>query len=249
MNLFSVKDKVVVITGGSGLIGKCLLKTFVDSGSIVINIDLDEFCYRDSHYFNVNACIEKDINECVDTIISNYSKIDVWINCFYPKKSEWNKPANELPSILFEESVVAHLNGNFLCSKIAGNTMANTKTQGTIINFSSIYGNLVPNINIYEGTNKIVPISYGVSKASIINISKYFAVFYAKNGIRVNTISPTAVLNNQHDKIIDYYKRATPLGRILLTDEIPGVAIFLASNASSFITGQNIVIDGGYGLI
>lgn len=248
MNLFDVENKVVVITGGSGLIGKQIVNAFINLESKVVNIDIQEYI-NNCDYYNTDITIESNVKNVIDKIVRKHNKIDVWINCFYPKNPIWNQTANKLSSEFFEASVMAHLNGVFLCTKLVGNMMKKMKTKGVIINFSSIYGSVIPNLDMYKGTGKVIPISYGIAKSSIINMTKHFAVLYGKYGIRVNSISPTAVFNNQHNKISTYYNKSTPLKRMLSAEEIPGTVVFLSSEASSYITGQNIIIDGGYTLI
>jgi NAD(P)-dependent dehydrogenase (short-subunit alcohol dehydrogenase family) len=118
--------------------------------------------------------------------------------------------------------------------------------QGVILNFSSIYGVVGPNFNIYEGTEMTMPAAYSAIKGGIVNFTRYLAAYYGKYNIRVNCISPGGVSDNQNENFIKEYNKLTPLGRMAMPDEIAKAALFLISDESSFITGHNLIVDGGW---
>ena len=141
-----------------------------------------------------------------------------------------------------------NVDGVYLCCKIIGSKMAKLK-RGSIINVSSIYGIISPDPKIYENKNKkkkfIKPIPYSVSKSAIINLTKYLAVYWAKKNVRVNCISPAGVYKDHEPSFVKKLSEQIPLGRMALPNEFKGAIVFLASDASSFVTGHNLVIDGG----
>ena len=117
---------------------------------------------------------------------------------------------------------------------------------GSIINFASIYGVVAPDFSIYEGTDMTMPVAYSAIKGGIITLSKYFATYYGGDNIRVNAISPGGIFSGQAESFVDRYAQKTPMKRMGTPEEIAGAVVFLSSNASSYVTGQNLLVDGGW---
>jgi NAD(P)-dependent dehydrogenase (short-subunit alcohol dehydrogenase family) len=140
-----------------------------------------------------------------------------------------------------------NLKGTFLCCRIIGGHMA-ANAGGSIINISSIYGILSPDQRIYEYKERpfFKPLTYSASKSAILNMTRYLATYWAKKNVRVNTLTLAGVLNNQDKVFLENYTSKVPLGRMANEDEYNGAVLFLASDASSYMTGSNLVIDGGY---
>jgi NAD(P)-dependent dehydrogenase (short-subunit alcohol dehydrogenase family) len=138
-----------------------------------------------------------------------------------------------------------HLGGYFLCSKFTAELMKK-KSGGSILNFASIYGVVAPDFGIYKGTKMTMPAAYSAIKGGIVAFTRYLSTYYAKYNIRANVISPGGVYNHQNASFVAKYKERTPLNRMANPEDIVGAVVFLSSDASSYITGQNIIIDGGW---
>jgi NAD(P)-dependent dehydrogenase (short-subunit alcohol dehydrogenase family) len=249
--LFSCKNKVVLITGGAGLIGREIAQGFYDFDATVYISDKSQDTAKqlmdrtDIRFINLDITEEKSINAAVDKIIQAEGLIDVLVNCAYPRTSDWGVKFEQIPAQSWTENLNAHLGGYFLACRIVAEHMKK-KGGGNIINFASIYGSVGPDFSIYEGTYMTMPAAYSAIKGGIIAFSKYLATYYAGNNIRVNSLSPGGIYDNQPVPFVEKYSRKTPLGRMAQPSEIVGGAIYLASDASSYVTGHNLIIDGGW---
>lgn len=253
---FLLKNKIAVVVGGAGLIGKSLVFGLAQAGAKVYSCDINKQenlkLEIKSKKIGLNVkSIQIDINNvesidsCIKTILKDDKKIDIWINCAYPKTDDWNKKFEKIKYQSWKKNVDMHLNGYFLCCyKIA--LQMKKQRDGCIINFGSIYGINAPDFSIYKGTNMTMPAAYSAIKGGIINFSRYLASYLAKYCIRVNIICPGGIFNNQHKSFVNNYEKKTPMGRMGKPEEIAGPVIFLASEAASYITGQVLIVDGGW---
>lgn len=252
-----LKGKTIVITGGAGLIGKELVKGFADVGSNIIIADIDqiqgktlETRYRRTPHANVifkklNITSIKSINGLIKAATSKFGRVDVWINCAYPRTSDWGTEFDDISHDSLAKNIDMHMNGYFLCCQTIAKHMRKNKS-GSIINFSSIYGLVAPKLHIYKKTRVKYAAPYSLIKGGIIQLTKYLAVLLAPDGIRVNSICPGGVFNGQDPKFVKKYSENTPMGRMANVKEIVGPTIFLASDAASYITGHILVVDGGW---
>ena len=143
----------------------------------------------------------------------------------------------------WNKSLEVNLTGAFLCSQVFINKMINDKIQGVVINVASDLGIIAPDQRIYDGDVK--PVDYSVTKHGLIGLTKYLSTYYANNKIRINTISPSGVYTNQDEEFVKRLSNLIPLGRMAKIDEYRGAIIFLCSEASSYMTGGNLILDGG----
>lgn len=263
-NLFDLTDKVAVVTGGGGILGQHFCAGLADFGAKVAVVDLDEEKAKQvateiSNEFNVNclgvSCDVSDpmsIKAMVQHVESNLGSIDILHNNAASKSSDLQKffaPAEEFSLETWREVMSVNLDGLFLVAQAVGRRMAE-KGKGSIIQTASIYGELGPDQRIYEGSEYMggainTPPVYSASKAGVIGLTKYFATYWAEKGVRVNTLTPGGVESGQNKTFSDLYSNRIPLGRMANADEMVNTLVFLASDASSYITGQNIMIDGG----
>ncbi len=255
-NKFSLQNKVAVITGGAGLIGEQLCIACGQAGASVIiaenNIELGKKLEKKLKEQNINTeCVHMDItseasvDSSIEQILSKYEKIDIWINNAYPRTSDWGNKFEDIKLDSWTKNVDMHLNGYFICiQKIVG--VMKKQMSGSIINFASIYGVVGPTFSIYEGTNMTMPAAYSAIKGGIINLTRYVAAYAGKYNIRVNAICPGGIFDGQDEKFVQKYNDHTPLNRMGLPEEIAGPVVFLASDASSFITGHVLMVDGGW---
>ena len=181
-------------------------------------------------------------------ILKKYSKIDVLINNAHivPRSdSRKDSPFESYPLDLWEVMVSTNLRGLFLCSREIGRIMKKQQ-NGNIINISTIYGLVGPDQRIYGKSGQNSAVYYAATKSAILNLTRYLASYWNRTGIRVNTLSPGGVENNQGSLFIKNYSYKTMLGRMAQKNEYVGAMIFLASDASSYMTGSNLVVDGGF---
>jgi NAD(P)-dependent dehydrogenase (short-subunit alcohol dehydrogenase family) len=159
-------------------------------------------------------------------------------------------PFETYPEASFDAVMDVNVKGTFLCCQAIGGAMAR-EGRGSIVNVSSIYGLLSPMQDLYEfrrdaGETFVKPVAYSVSKSAILNLTRYLATYWAKDGVRVNTLTLAGVWNDQPAEFLEAYSARVPLGRMLEAPEALGAVVFLASDASSYVTGSNVVVDGGW---
>ena len=245
--MFDFSEKIVVVCGASGLIGKEISSCLLAQNATVVSLDL--FLEEDSDSKNPSfACdinSSDQVQQTLQKIIEKYGRIDSWINCAYPRTKDWGKSLEDSDKAWFDANITLHLGGYFNVSKYVLEILKK-QNFGSMTNFSSIYGVVGPNFSVYEGLSMVNPVAYSAIKAGIINMGRYFATAYGPYGVRVNTISPGGVLDNQNETFIARYSALTPLGRMAAKEEIAGAAIFLSSEAASYITGHNLIVDGGW---
>lgn len=245
--MFSIKDKILVVTGGNGLLGKQMIATFRENGAIAISVDIN-FEQKGDDDFVMDITSENSVNSVVDLIIKKYNRIDGWVNNAYPRTNDWG---NKFENIVFEswrKNVDMHLNGYFLCCQIVLNQM---KMQGfgSLINMSSIYGLIGPDFSVYEGTEMTMPAAYSAIKGGLNNLTRYLASYYGKYHVRINTISPGGIFDNQSELFVKNYNKRVPLKRMGTPKDIVSAIFYLLTDESSYITGHNLVVDGGWSII
>ena len=265
--LFSLRDKTVIITGGAGILGKrfsegvCELgatlailehpKKISEARSLASKLSKKYSCEVEA--FEVDVTDEFSVNATILNVERKYKKIHVLHNNVAAKSDNLENFFMKFEKYSLEEwnSIMnVNLTGMFLVAKAVGKHMIKKSIKGSIIQTSSIYGMVAPDQRIYKGSlylnTKInTPAIYSVSKAGVIGLTKYLATYWAKNGIRVNTLIPGGVESGQNSTFKKNYSRRVPLNRMGKDYEMVGALIFLASDASSYVTGQSIVVDGG----
>ena len=250
-NLFSCKNKVALVTGGFGLIGKTIVRGLNDFGAIVCVADINEIEMKSLknlttvNFQPLDIASEVSIHQTIDAVIRQFKKIDILVNCAYPRTSDWGARFEDVSFDSWKMNVNSHLGGYFLCcQKVAAQMML--QGGGSIINFASTYGVVAPDFSIYEETTMTMPVAYSAIKSGIIAFSKYMSSYHAKNNIRVNCISPGGVFDKQTDSFVKKYIAKTPLGRMATPEDMVGAVVYLASDASSYVTGHNLIVDGGW---
>jgi len=248
INLFDVKNKKVVITGACGQLGKVFCKGFIDSGSIVYGVDLQinnniidnkNITYQEMDVANIES-----VKEYFNVLYSENDSIDILINNAGVSTFE---PFAERTESSFDWVTNVNLKGTFFCIQEYFKYQKKLN-YGNIINVASIYGQISPDPRIYRDGDRRNSEVYGATKAGVIQMTKYFAVHLAEHNIRVNSLSPGGVYNEefpQSDSFIRLYSYRNPIGRMADAREMLGPLVFLASGASSYITGHNLVVDGG----
>jgi len=235
-SLFDLTNKVIVITGHNGLIGKAFVEACEQFGANVIGFDLPDNDVTDKNN------IEKFTNDVID----KYGHIDGLVNCHWSKPQGFFDIFENYDSDVWDDVMDCNLKGTFLMCKIIGTHMK--ETGGSIINIASTYSVVAPNHSIYDGLSQPLktPASYSASKGGIMALSNYLSTYWAKDNIRVNMITPHGVWNNHETTFEDNFSHLSPMGRLSYNYEVAGALLYLLSNASSYVTGHNLVVDGGW---
>jgi NAD(P)-dependent dehydrogenase (short-subunit alcohol dehydrogenase family) len=262
-DLFNLKNKTVVLTGSAGRVGTRFAHVLSDAGANVILVDIDKSTNKKleqeliSQYktkpsaFCVDISKQKEVKQLVKKIISKYTKIDVLVNNahFVPRThSKRDAPFEEYPLALWDKTISINLRGLFLCCQEIGTRMLSQK-QGVIINISSIYGINGADQRIYGKSRLNSPAFYAATKGAMVNFTRYLAAYWEGKNIRVNTLTLGGVFDKELHKdktFVKNYSKKTILGRMANKEDYDGSLLYLASDASSYVTGINLIVDGGW---
>ena len=241
-----LKDKVIIVTGGSGLLGKSIVNDIKKEGGIAINIDINNETIPSNHLYKLDLT-ETEFAIKFKNILKNYSKIDGLVNNAYPRTNDWGNRFEDLDLNSFKLNVDWQMNSVFNIIKEVISKMDDQ--EGSIVNIASIYGVVGNDFSIYEGTDMTSPVAYSAIKGGVISMTRYLASYFGPKKIRFNCVSPGGILNGQNEIFVNNYNKKVPLGRMGKPDDISPTVSFLLSNKSKYITGQNIIIDGGWTII
>ena len=248
-DLFSLADRVAVVTGGAGQLGRELVRGLEGRGARVAVFDLE------ADRFRVDVTDRSAIEAATEEIVQDWGVPHILVNAA-ALDSPPDAPAEEVgpvesyPEASFDRVMDVNVKGTFLSCQVVGARMA-SEGRGSIVNVSSVYGMLSPVQDLYEfrrrgGEDFTKPIAYSVSKSALYNLTRYLATYWAKSGVRVNTLTLAGIWNDQPQEFLDAYTQRMPLGRMADVGEVVGPVVFLASDASSYVTGANLVADGGW---
>ena len=257
---FNLEGQVIVVAGGAGLLGRAVIEGICQEDGTAIIADADihtgqDFATRMQQsgfgkqvvFFEVDIGKRESIENLIAEVTKKYEKIDALVNCAYPKLKGYGSDFLELSSEDFCDALNSHLGGCFLMSQSFCKYYLSTGS-GNIINVASIYGMMAPRFEIYSGTNLKMPVEYAVIKAGVIQITKYMAKLLLDKNIRVNCVSPGGIQGDQPRQFIEQYGKYTAKKGMLASSDIVGAILFLLSERSKAITGQNLVIDEGFTL-
>lgn len=267
---FMITGQVVIITGGAGLIGRRHMEAVLEGGGIPVLLDIfeeplqkakEEYTakYPDAviETYVADITAEESLCEIRDALLAKYGHIDGLINnaANNPKMEGGSKNMGAIqfhnfPLDIWQEDLMVGLTGSFLCAKIFG-TVMEKQGKGAIINISSDYGVISPNQSIYrkegipEEEQIIKPVSYSVVKHGLMGLTKYLATYWGKKGVRVNTLCPASLFNGQDEEFVKRISELIPMGRMSRPDEYPATVLYMLSDASSYMTGATVILDGG----
>jgi NAD(P)-dependent dehydrogenase (short-subunit alcohol dehydrogenase family) len=250
-DLFSLAGKIVMVTGGAGLIGREIVKALHEFGATVYIADLQKDKVADLikgnriKYIYLDITSEDSIEKAIAGIVKDERRIDIFVNSAYPRTHDWRLKFEDVPFESWKKNVDSQLGGYFCCCQKVAEIMRK-QGGGSIINLGSTYGVVAPDFSIYEGTEMTMPAAYSAIKGGTIAFTRYLATYYAKYNIRANSISPGGIFDNQAPDFVEKYSRKTPLGRMGNPEDIAGAVVFLASDASSYVSGHNLMVDGGW---
>jgi NAD(P)-dependent dehydrogenase (short-subunit alcohol dehydrogenase family) len=260
--LGDMKGRVALITGGAGHLGQAMAEALAEAGAQIILLDLNQTQidvavaslgekFGGEHFGHaVNLAEKPEIEKVPKFIGERFKHLDVLINCAALVGSSglkgWAKPFAEQDIDTWEKALEVNITGAFYLIQQCHELMKKSPTA-SIINISSIYGVAGQKMSMYEGMDYLTPAAYAASKGGLVQLTRYLATVLAP-GIRVNCISPGGIERSQDAKFAARYVNLTPAGRMGCEEDFKGVAHFLASNLSAYVTGQNIIVDGGWSL-
>ncbi len=263
---FDLTKKTSIITGGAGILGSNFSRVLGENGSNIVIIDINKNAIEETivkleNTIDKNKILgikcditkESDIKLALKKIIKKFGKVDILINNAATKTKNLKNFFDDFENYkltVWNEVMSVNIDSMFLMSKLVGKQMLKQNTSCSIIQVSSIYGLLAPDQRIYENSNYMnvkinTPAVYSVSKSAVIGLSKYLASYWGHKGIRVNTLIPGGVESGQNEEFKKNYSYRVPLRRMAKASEMESTILFLASDASSYITGQNFIVDGG----
>lgn len=263
-SLFDLTGRVAVVTGGAGILGRYFVAALADFGARVVVADIDGIAAERvasdlTQQFSIQTMgIAVDVSEprsvamMVEKVEAELGPIDILHNNAATKGKSLDaffEPVERFAPEAWREIMAVNLDGMFLVAQAVGSRMA-ARGRGSIIQTASIYGAMAPDQRIYEGSEYMgrpinTPAVYSASKAGVIGLTQYLASYWAAKGVRVNTLTPGGVESGQNENFRNRFSARVPMGRMANPEEMVSGLIFLASDASSYVTGQNIMVDGG----
>jgi len=255
-----LNNKVVVITGGAGLIGQEFAKAVVENNGIAVIADIDknigkstqeslskELSTESIDYIPLDITSKKSLQNCIETLDRKYGKIDALVNNAYPRNRNYGRHFFDVNYEDFVENVGLNLGGYFLTSQQFAKYFKK-QGYGNIVNISSIYGVIAPRFEIYEGTQMTTPVEYAAIKSALVHLTKYMAKYLKGMNIKVNTISPGGIFDNQPEVFLENYKKQCLNKGMLDKSDLKGTLVYLLSDMSKYVNGQNIVVDDGFSI-
>lgn len=259
--LFDLRHHTAIITGGAGILGHHFCTAMAASGANVVIADFDgdkaetlaQEIGTQALAIEVNITDPKSVADMITATQKHFGQITVLHNNAASKSKNIERffdPTDTFSTEIWQEIMDVNVRGYFEVARQAAHVMQQQGKGGSIIQTASIYGIMAPDQRIYEGSEYLgrpinTPAVYSASKASVVGLTKYLASYWAQHNIRVNTLTPGGVESGQNNTFKENYARRVPLGRMAKPEEMIGALLFLASDASTYITGQNIIVDGG----
>ena len=254
---FDLSKKTVVLAGGGGLLGTRIAKALAAHGARVAVVDRDRSkagraCAEGGDRcrpYAADVTSAASLRRLRDRVRKELGRPDVLVNAVAFKSRNFFAPFERFPLSDWNQVMTANATGTMLACQAFGPDMAR-RGSGSIVNFLSIYGIVAPDPRIYEGSRYLgrpisTPAVYSASKAAVWGLTKYLAAYWGPRGVRVNAVTPGGVFSGQNETFVRKYSARVPLGRMAGKDEVCGAVVYLASDASSYVTGQNLVVDGG----
>ena len=254
---FELTDKVVVITGACGLVGRAFCEAAAQFGAHVVAADieaadapafarqLEERHGRSMLGVSVNVASKAEVSALRDRVLSAYGRMDGLVNAHQNKSHLVFEPFERVSEENWDTVVEVNLKGSFLMCQVLGSWMAENG-GGSIINIPSTYSVVAPNQNLYKGTSLGCPAAYSASKGGIDALSRYLASYWASKKVRVNMITPHGVWNNHEAQFEENFARFSPMERLSYNHEVASAMVYLLSDASSYVTGDNMLVEGGW---
>jgi len=267
LDKFKLDGQVAVVTGGAGLLGKEFCRTLAEAGASVAVVDLDGSAARqlsealnensaNSAAFQTNITDPQQVGDMLQEVLGKFKRLDILVNsaALDPKFDPGHDTPGasgafeDFPLQAWQQAMDVNLTGMFLVTQAAVKPML-SQGQGAVINLCSMYGLVGPDQRLYQKEGqpaRFKPVYYPVTKAGVLGFTRYLAAYYAGKNIRVNALTPGGVFNGHDETFLKEYAARSILGRMATRDEMNGALLFLASQASAYMTGANLVVDGGW---
>ncbi|HEX6965399.1 MAG TPA: SDR family oxidoreductase [Gemmatimonadaceae bacterium] len=252
--LFDIADRVIILTGACGLIGRTLAARLAERGARMVVADVaaacpDELASRlEGEAMGVACDVTRadQVAALVSATVERFGRVDVLINNHQHKPRGFtDTPAEAFPEELWDAIVDVNLKGTFLTCRDVGRVMLR-QGKGSIINIASTYGVVSSTPDLYEANSLGNPVAYSASKGGVVMLTKYLGAYWAERGVRVNCVTPHGVLNGHEAGFVERFRARSPMRRLMTAEEVVGAVLFLASDASSYATGSNLLIEGGW---
>jgi NAD(P)-dependent dehydrogenase (short-subunit alcohol dehydrogenase family) len=241
-----LKDKIVVITGGNGLIGSALVKNAIAMEAIVLNLEVNVETDWEKGIISCDVTNPKHIEDVFGNIISKFGRVDGWVNNAYPRTNDWGSKFEDIKLESWQRNVDLQLNSTFSVCQLVLEQMKRQRS-GSVVNVASIYGVVGNDFTVYENTGGMTsPAAYSAIKGGIVNFSRYLASYYGEHNVRVNCVSPGGIKQNQNPEFIKNFEKKVPIKRMGTPEDIAPAVSFLLSDGASYITGHNLLVDGGW---
>lgn len=252
-----LNNQVVLVTGGAGLVGKAFVKAIAEKGGIAIIADiglekgeqakanLDQKLQANVDVIELDITNKQSIQTQIEALKQKYGKIDALVNNAYPRNKNYGRHFFDVEYEDFNENVGLHLGGYFNVSKHFAKFFIE-QGHGNIINISSIYGLVAPRFHIYQGTKMTVPVEYAVIKSGLNHLTQYMAAYLKSNNIRVNTLTLGGILDGQPESFLKSYAAECLNKGMLNPNDVVGSLVYLLSEQSKYVNGQNIIVDDGF---
>ena len=255
-----LKNKVIVITGGAGLIGQEFIKAVIEENAFAIIADIDEINgikvkdnlskelkTKNIDFVKLDITSKESLLSCISYLENKYERIDALVNNAYPRNKNYGKKFFDVEYSDFSENLALNLGGYFTASQQFSKYFIK-QGYGNIINISSIYGVIAPKFEIYSGTNMTTPVEYAAIKSGLIHLTKYMARYFKGMNIKVNTLSPGGIFDNQNELFLEKYNNECLNKGMLDKSDLKGTLVYLLSDMSKYVNGQNIIVDDGFTL-
>jgi NAD(P)-dependent dehydrogenase (short-subunit alcohol dehydrogenase family) len=255
-----LKNRIIIITGGAGLIGQEFVKAVVQQQGVAVIADINEevgvqvqqsLCRSlgsdNIDFMRLDITSVESIKNMIDTLHAKYGRIDALVNNAYPRNKSYGRHFFDVKYQDFCENLNFNLGGYFLTSQELARYFQR-QGHGNIVNIASIYGVISPKFEIYENTSMTVPVEYAAIKSAIIHLTKYMAKYFKGLNIRVNTLSPGGIFDNQPKAFLEAYREKSINKGMLDKSDIRGSLVYLLSDMSTYVNGQNIIVDDGFSI-
>ena len=271
-DLFRLDGRVAMVTGGAGLLGRRYCEVLLQAGARVVIGDLDgeraealadELGSACAFGLRQDVADEASVGESIARATARFGRLDILVNnaaltvrggSERLSAADYFAPFEQYRRDVWQRALDVNLTGMMLCSQAAGRQMLEqTPPGGVIVNISSTYGVVAPDQRLYEGVTSPyaevafnTPVSYAVTKTAVLGLTRYLATYWGRKNIRVNALTPHGVFDNHEERFVNNFVYRSPLGRMARNDEYRGALLFLVSDASSYMTGANLIVDGGW---
>jgi NAD(P)-dependent dehydrogenase (short-subunit alcohol dehydrogenase family) len=240
----SLENKVIIVTGGEGLLGREMVKNINLNGGIAISADISIATNLDKNQLNLDVTSEDAITAAFELVNQKFGKLDGIVNNAYPRTKDWGNKFEDIQFESWQKNVDLQMNSVFLCIQKAMPYLL--KSKGNVVNIGSVYGVVGNDFTVYENTELTSPAAYSAIKGGLTNFTRYLASYFGKDGVRVNIVSPGGIFDNQNETFVKQYEHKVPMKRMGTPADIAPAVSFLLSDQAQYITGQNIIIDGGW---